>query len=149
MAGGIISNWKLTLDPTGTPLVLVTYGDKLLDEIQFSASRGYQVIPLVRAAAPRIQDGKNVSYTLGISRYDQASTDADARKALMQAMITALTGTPKELKLEVSGITDRYWKFAKALVTDYAPGKYVGASKPRRVTSLNIIATTLTEVAVP
>lgn len=149
MAGGITSNWKLTLDPGGTPVVLVAIGDKLADEILFSSQRGSELTPMVRAAAPRLRDGKNVSATISVTRYDDSSTDADARKALMQALITALSTAPKELKIEVSGITDRYWKFANALVTSYQPGKYIGSPKPRRITSFSITATTLTEVAVP
>jgi len=149
MAGGIYSNWKITLDPGGTPLVLVNYLDRLESEIDLSAQRPVSVIPLVNAAAPLLQDGKNVSVTLAFARYDDSDTDANARKALMQSILTALAAESKILKIEVSGITDRYWQFASALVTAFRPVRYRDAPVARRLTSYQIVATGLTEVAVP
>jgi hypothetical protein len=149
MAGGVQSNWKLTLDPAGTPLVLVAVGDRLADEVAMDFQRLANLIPLVRSAAPLLKDGKNVSGTIGFSRYDDSDTDANARKAQIQSALAALTLGVKPLKLEASGITDRYWQFASALVTTFRPAKYVGSPKARRLTSYQILVTTLSEVAVP
>lgn len=148
MAGGIISNWKLTLDPAGTPLVLVNYGDKLVDEVSFSWTRGVGVESLVRSAAPHMEDEQNVSATITFDRYDDSDTDANVRKALMQSLLTALTLAKKPLRIEVQGIADRYWTCAEALVSSYRPGRYVGSGKPRRLTGYQILATGLSETGV-
>jgi hypothetical protein len=148
MAGGIISNWKLTLDPAGTPLVLVNYGDKLVDEISLGAERLATLTPLVRSAAPHMEDEQNVSATITFDRYDDSDTDANVRKALLQSLLTSLTLDKKPLKIEVQGITDRYWTFAEALVSSYRPGRYVGSGKPRRLTGYQILAIGLSETGV-
>ena len=146
---GVTSNWKLTLDPAGTPIVLVAIGDRLAGEIEFGGERGFQLVPLVRSAAPFLRNGRNVSASISFGLYKSTTTDALARKELMQDMLTALALDKKPLKIEASGITDRYWLFAEALVTSHRPQRDYGPNAARRLTTYQIIATTLTVVAVP
>jgi hypothetical protein len=50
MAGGVQSNWKLTLDPAGTPQVLVNIADRLAAEVE-AGNRSLGLLP--PHAAPR------------------------------------------------------------------------------------------------
>ncbi len=143
---GIISNWKLTLDPASTAVVLVNIGDKLVDEIEWGMSREVLVEPLVRSDTPFLDDGGNASVSIGYARYDDSDTDALSRQALLAAMLTAFATDPKILKIEVSGVTDRYWQFSAALVTSYKPGRYLNSSRSRRITSCNLLAAGMTQV---
>jgi hypothetical protein len=102
----------------------------------------------VRSAAPHREDEQNVSATITFDRYDDSDTDANVRKALLQSLLTSLTLDKKPLKIEVQGITDRYWTFAEALVSSYRPGRYVGSGKPRRLTGYQILAIGLSETGV-
>ena len=149
MAGGVQSNWKLTLDPGGTPQVLVNIADRLAAEVMMDFQRLASLIPLVRSGSPFLKDGKNVSGVISFARYNDADTDALVRKAIMQSVLTALTLPVAVLKIESSGITDRYWEFAQALVTTFRPEKYVGSPKARRLTIYQITVVGLSEVVVP
>jgi hypothetical protein len=140
------SSWKLTYDYTGTPVVLLNYGEKLEDELRIDGQRVVAVVPLVRSASPALRNQGNAALRLSYARLLDSATDAAARQAMMTALITALAADPKPLKIEAAGVTDRYWACAAAIVTAVAPRKYLGSPKPRRVDAVEITAVTLTEV---
>lgn len=149
MPGGVTSKWKLTLDPDGTPIVLVAIGDKLEDEIDFGGSREAGVTPKVRSAAPHLHDGMNVVADIAFARYLDTATDAERRTAIMRDMLSALSLGKKPLKIEADGVWDKYWQFAEALVTTHRPRPYLSSPTSRRLTVYQITAISLSEVAVP
>ena len=146
MPGGIISKWKLTLDPAGSPTVLVDVGDKLEDELSLGLTRLVSVTPLVRAAAPVLRNQKNAQTQISFAIYQDAATDAASRQDMLVGMLTAVSAEPKPLKIEVSGITDRYWQFANAIVTGITPLRYISGKVPRRLTRYDITAVSLSQV---
>jgi hypothetical protein len=146
MPGGIVSNWKLTLDPAGTPLVLINIGDKLEEELSIGLSRLIDVIPLVRGTAPLIRNRGNAVTQLSYAIYQDAASDAVSRQDLLTSLITSLSADPKPLKVEISTITDRYWQFASAIISDVTPLRYIPAKNPRRLTRYSITATSLSQV---
>ena len=112
----IASDWKLTLDPGSTPLVLLDYGQMLDRELAFSGQRGVRVTPLVRSAAPHLQDGKNVSVTLSFRVHLSAASWALARAAAMATALAALAKAKAPLRVATTGISG-YTQYAECLVS--------------------------------
>jgi len=113
----IASDWKLTLDPAGTPLVLLDYGEMLEAELEFSGRRGVTLTPLVRSADPRMRDGKNLSVTFAFRVYRPADTWPLARAAAMATALAALEKTKAPLRIEAAGLGG-YTTYAECLVSD-------------------------------
>ena len=127
-----LSEWKLTLSPASSPVVLLDYGSELVSPVKMPLQRMVSVEPLTRSAAPYLHDGQNVSGTISFEVLVPAASNAAAGQAMLTAMLTALSRTNAPLKVERSGVTDRYWLFADALaaavtpdiVTDGPPSNY-------------------------
>jgi len=148
----LASNWKLTYDPAGTPVVLVDYGSFLAEELPFTLDKSVEVIGLIDAAAPFIRVGKNavVTFTLEVILENTgADADADARKAVMRSLLAAQTATKKPLKIEAQGVTDCYWLFANSTVKKHSPRRHLSGPAGCLAATHEITATGLTEVAVP
>jgi hypothetical protein len=141
----ISSNWKLTYDPAGTPLVLLTYGDLIQGEPRFPLAKALEVIPLAETD-PLLRDGKSKVHTIQFEVYASAASDKLARQAIMESLVTAGALTRKPLKLEISGITDRYWLYSAAFVEQHNPGMFVEPSVARLVKGWTIKATGLAQV---
>lgn len=140
------SNYTLTYDPAGTPVVLVTVGDMLESELEFSLQKSVEVVELIDAAAPFIRVGKNAVVTFQVRRYTTAATDADARAAVLNALITAQTATKKPLKIQVSG-SSGYWQFANATIKGSLATRFLESRVARWVQTWEIVATGLTYTA--
>lgn len=140
-----ISEWKLTFDPAGTPLVLLDLTSELDGDVDWGMDRVFSLTPLVRGAAPILRDGKNVSASIRFTVFSDTTTDAASRSAMLAAMIVALTPGTKPLQVEALGVTDRYWTFATALVTSIKPARGVIVPPGRRATTYNITAVSLSE----
>lgn len=137
------SNYTLTYDPAGTPVVLVTVGDRLEAELEFSLEKSVEIVQLIDAAAPFIRVAKNAVVSFQVRKYTAAATDADARTAVLNALITAQTATKKPLKIQVSGTTG-YWQFAHATIKSTTPARFLESPKARWVQTWDIVATGLT-----
>lgn len=145
----ILSNWKLTFDPAGTPLVLLAYGDAIEGELRFPLKRGLEVVPLADAPAPFLRATGNSVVTIEFDVFPYLATDALARAAVMQSLITADALAKKPLKVEVSGVTDKYWLFSTSYLSDHNPGRRLQSARARLVKSYTLTCTGLSEVAVP
>ena len=142
------SAWKLTLSPSSSPLVLLDFGDAIEDEPEFGVSRLADVVPLVRSASPKIVDNSNLSYRFSVQRWLAVSTDAAARVAVLQSLGTAVARAPQVLRIDISGHSTAYWQFANAVVTATTGRRKISAL-PRHRIAIEILATGLTEVAIP
>ena len=139
------SSWKLTYDPSGTPVVLVGYGDMLeSDELDPALEKTVEVVPLVDAAAPFLRVGKNAVTSFSLRVLSYGATDLAARSAMLDALITAQTATRKPLKIEVEGVTTAYWQWAHATVRGHRPRRLLDDTAPAVVTQWDIVATGLT-----
>lgn len=143
---GVISNWKLTLDPDGTPVVLLAFGDKLAGEPEFGKSESALVEDLVRSDTPFLDTARNKVLAISYTRLLDSTTDALSRRAMMEELLAASPEDPKPLKLEISGVADRFWLFSGCVLTELRPGRYLTSSRARRITSYNITAVGMSEV---
>lgn len=144
------SNWNLTYDPAGTPLVLVAF-DALLesDELEPQLDKTVEIVGLVDSAAPFLRVGKNAVVNFSIRVISEAVSDADSRAAMLDSLIAAQTATKKPLRLEVAGFPDRYWQFANATVKSHTPRRLLAHPAPAMVTQWDIVATGLTKTTIP
>lgn len=110
------SLWTLTLDPSGTPLVILTAGDALDDELRFSLAKGLEVVDLENSDSPFLRPRKNAVYQIEFERRIIAASDVAARAALLDWQITLEAYGKKSLKCAYTGEND-YWTFANAFIT--------------------------------
>ena len=142
----IASLWKLTYDPAGTPRVLLAYTDFTDGELQWSLENGLDVVPLVDSATPFLRITRNAVVTLSLSIYRDETLDIDARKQVMESLIAIPLLTKKPLRVEISGVVDRYWQFANAAITSHTPSRYMDPVSPNWLAGYSITATGLTQV---
>jgi len=142
----LLSNWKLTFDPAGTPLVLLDYGAKIAGELRFPLRRGLEVVDLVGASEPFLRATGNSVVSLQFEVFKDETLDKTARQSVMESLIAVNMRTRKPLKIQVYGITDRYWQFANAYVNEHNPGRYLEAPTARLVKGYTITCTGLAQV---
>lgn len=146
----ISSNWKLTYDPAGTPLVLVAFDQLIEAELDLALEKTVEVVQLVDAAAPFIRVGKNAVASFSVRVISEApATDAAARAAVLDSLVAAQTATRKPLRIEVAGNTADYWQFANATVKRHAPRRLLESTAPATVTQWDIVATGLSKTTTP
>ena len=146
----ISSNWKLTYDPAGTPLVLVAFDALIEEELDMALEKTAEVVQLVDAAAPFIRVGKNAVVTFSVRVISESpATDAAARAAVLDSLIAAQTATKKPLRIEVAGNTVDYWQFAAATVKRHAPRRKLDMPSAAIVTQWDIVATGLSKTTTP
>jgi hypothetical protein len=142
----IISNWKLTFDPSGTPLVLLDYGDWLREELFPDMTKPAEVVNLAEASAPFIRDLGNRTFRVAFTVVEDAADDKTMRRTIMESLATVGPLARKVLKVQVNGITDRYWKFANAFVTEHTPKPVVTSAGARLEKRYSITATDFSQV---
>jgi hypothetical protein len=110
----IISQWKFTINPAGTPVVILNYGDELLEEPTFTLRRGLEVIPIpegVPVLRPTLAD----VYEFHLPIVNAAASDAEARRdMLLQFSDRYDSQAPFVLRWEIKDLTDRYSEFSSA-----------------------------------
>lgn len=141
------SLWTLTLDPSGTPLVILTAGDALDDELRFGVQKGLEVVDLENSDAPFLRPRKNAVYQIGFERRIIAASDIAARAALLDWQITLGTYAKKALKCQYTGEND-YWTFANAFITRAATWRKIEDPNPAYILSVEITAAGLTKTVV-
>jgi hypothetical protein len=147
----LYSNWKLTFDPSGTPQVLLNFGDVLTEEIRFPMAIGLEVVPLPGAAAPYLRPSGNAFCSMTFERLTLPSSlyDKSARSDVLDTLITFAPLGRKPLRIEVYGLTDRYWQFANSAFTLVEPRRVLESSKPRFSQKYQITASVLTKTIIP
>jgi hypothetical protein len=143
------SEWKLTYDPAGTPVVLLAVNDLLTGEIRFSAQREYGVTPLVRGAAPFLFEGLNVAINLSFTKVVQsANSHAAGREELMVSLVAFSSRIKKPLRIEASGVTNKYWQAAQCIVTAHEPELHPEGTG-QWLAPFSLVLSGLSQVAVP
>ena len=105
--------------------------------------RGLEVVEITDGDAPFLRPTRNIATTLDISVEEVASTDSDARIALLGSLLAVESLGKKPLRIEVSGVTDRYWEFANAYIESVTPERLVESAKARFIKVYQITATSL------
>lgn len=140
------SNWRFTYDPAGVPRVLVAFGDKIEGEPRFPLTKGMELVNLVDSLAPFLRPSGNNSVSIQFEVYTDESLDATARQRVMESLIAVGPLGRKPLRIEVYGITDRYWQFSHSVITEHNPGRWLESAKARLVKGYTITATGLAQV---
>ena len=144
------SNWAITYDPAGTPLVLVAFHAMLeSDELEPQLEKTTEVVPLLDAPAPFLRIGKNAVTTFFFRVISVYDTDANARAAMLDGLIAAQTATKKPLRLQIFGISGYYWQFANATIKTHQPRRLLDYDVPALVTQHDFIATGLAKFTAP
>jgi len=90
MATYVKSDWKMTWDPTGSPLVLLDFDDRMLAEPTFPQTHEIQAQSFLRANYKKNWDRGNVHFEAEFSRVIQFSTPQSLRNyALSQSVVIA------------------------------------------------------------
>lgn len=145
----IRSTWKLTFDPSGSPKVLLNYGDLMDDEISPGLTKPAELVELADAVAPFIRIKLNRSYRLGFTIYQDKASDAAMRKAVFDSLIEVDSLGRKPLRVESNAGMGGYFQFSNAFITEHEPRPSVESGGARLVRSFTILATGLSWTAVP
>jgi hypothetical protein len=110
----ILSQWKFTLDPAGTPVVILDFDWELLEEPTFTLQRGLEIVP-IPDGVPLLRPTKADVYNFVLPIVRVSESDAYARRD----MINQFTDRYDDLgvvalRWEVDGLTDRYYQFSSA-----------------------------------
>jgi hypothetical protein len=143
------SLWKLTFDPTGTPLVLLDYGDWMEGELVFPLQRGVEIVPLIDAVAPFIRSTGNAVVTINVRKirsvaaYDAIAADNAAREAVLDDLIAVAAATKKILQIQLYNFTDHYWRFANCVISGMETGRLIESPLARVHQSFTLTCTGL------
>ena len=103
MSDRIKSAWRITWDPSGTPLVLLDYGDLMLEEPTLPQQHNVQEQSYLRADFITTWDRGGVSFDMSFSKISTFTAPEDLRNyALSQSVIIAAL-RHSTLKIEVEG----------------------------------------------
>lgn len=144
----IASRWKLTHDPDGAGTVLLNYGDYLDAELDIGLERTVEVRPLAAAAAPFIRPAGNNVYVFEFTCYNVASSDSNARQAMMNTLMSTDDLGKKPLRLRIANEegeeAPHYYQWGAAAVRGCSVVRDLDSSRPRWGRKYTIVATTLT-----
>jgi hypothetical protein len=145
----ILSLWKLTHNPAGTPTVLLDYLDPIEEEPKLVPNRGLEIVSLVDAEAAFLRRTPGETYTLTFTRERTFTTDILARQGMLDAVaVTLPTLDLAPVRLDIQGVTTRYYQFANAFATITAVTRKVESAQPRILETLSITGTGFTRVIV-
>ncbi len=131
---GYVSNWQLTIDPSGTPRVVVAFGAKITGELEVGWKQQVQQAPAMRRGAMKNHGRKNVSRDLTIGVYKDHASDAVARNWMwdLDTAADAYSGVTVDLLLEIQG--GESYTMAEAVVDDVST-RLVDAGVARTLTT--------------
>jgi len=119
MAVFIKSNWKLTWDPTGTPLVLLDYGDRMQAEPVLNQPHESELVSFSRALNPVGFHYGNVGHYLSFSRaVDHASVE-DARDSILAHLL--VTGALRVATLKIEVQSGASYELLNGVLQDVVP----------------------------
>jgi hypothetical protein len=112
----ILSNWKLTYDPAGTPLVLLDYGAELADEPDFSLRRGLEVVS-IPYGVPFLRPTKHDVYDVAIAIMHSSASDAEARRDMLNQLSDRYSLTSRvPMRLEARDMATVYHQWSAAFI---------------------------------
>ena len=121
----IESRWKLTLDPTGTPRVLLDFGERIEGELPWQLEHAFEAIPLIDTDWQFLRDDGNALVSLDFSIFRIGADDVSARAAVMDGLVaySTLPLAPLRVQLATSAglVAGYYYQFAQCGVKSYAP----------------------------
>lgn len=115
---GIISPWKLRLDPSGTPLVLVDVGGKIGEELRFPWEQQVDDARRFRADGLRRFGRGNTSGGITVQVYDDHADLAAAQSWLLALQVTLQTYSKRSTLLEVTTKSGAVYFLANAVLAN-------------------------------
>ena len=82
----VYSNWKLTFDPAGTPLVILDYGADIDSELRLPLAKGVEAVDLPGSGVPFLRVLGNNRYAIKFRVFTPTSVDTTARAAMMDSL---------------------------------------------------------------
>lgn len=112
----LLSKWKFTIDPAGTPVEILDYGMELVEDPLFTLRRGLEVVP-IPDGIPLLRPTKADVYDFNLTIWYAAADDATARRDMCN-QLSERWGSMAVLPLrwEIEDQTDRYYQFSSAFV---------------------------------
>lgn len=137
----VSSNWKITFNPSGTPLVVCTWGQRIADEPSWPWSQMVQEGPRIRGVTSRFFARGNSTGGLTLASLTDHANDAAARAHClgMQITLDAVTLLAAPLKVEIFG--GAVYQAASAVIRSGETRMVIGAPKARTRTDWRIEAT--------
>jgi hypothetical protein len=114
----IKSHWRVTWDPSGTPLVLLDWGDLTPNELEIPVEQEIQRESLIGAAWAAVVPRGNLSRQITVARLESYATSHELRYASFTTSIAAeaLQGLTKTIRVEIltGGTTGTQYSADKA-----------------------------------
>lgn len=111
----ILSNWRLIINPTTTPVVAVEIDDELTEEPEFGLRVGLSVVP-IKYGTPFLELTAGDIYSFSFTKVNYAATDAEARQAMMESLTDTYGALGKvPLRLTIRGLATRRYDFSEAV----------------------------------
>lgn len=137
----VTSNWRITLFPGPSAREILSYGQEIAAEPTFALRKGLEVIPLVDAFSPFLRPSRNTVFSMNFTAFADDALDSGARMGMLLHLYDFRDLPAGPLAVEISGITDRYWQWQDAFVTEVAATRFIEAGTARIARSYSITAT--------
>lgn len=114
---------KLTFDPGVGNIVLLNYGDGLLDgPLKFPQKLGKDIVPTADSPYPLILDKLNADFVMKFTKVDDtAASPAESMRKVLDSLVATADLGVKQLKIEVQGISGHHWLVQFCGVTEHEP----------------------------
>ncbi len=142
----VISNWRFTLYPAGVAVPLLNYGDEIDAEPTWPLRKPLDTINLVDSATPFLRPAGNTIYTLSWRLFADLDLDKTARQHVMEGLLYYQNTAKGPLNIEIQGITDRFWQFSQAYLTEHTPQRWMDAGTARIARGYSVTATGLVQI---
>jgi len=105
-----LSNWKLTFDPAGTPLVVLAFGQMPDGEFALPWRQQSQESARIRATLATRWARGNVTSGVSFAAFSDHANDAAARLWCLQSsiLLNSYAGRTAKLRLEIQGSALRF-----------------------------------------
>lgn len=140
----ITSNWKMTYNPAGTPLVILDFQDKIEEEPRFGFATGVDVVPLVDSDVPFLRATGNGVFEISFRRLLSQASDKLARGAALDWLLDNDTLDKAPLKIEILDGTYATYQFAAAVISRHETQRIISSPLCRYALDFQITAAGLT-----
>lgn len=135
----ICSNWTITWDPTGTPLVLLDVGQDMGEELDFPWEQAIEERRVIEGATTEPLPRKWAKGSLTFTAYKEHADDLTARAYLLshRTAIAALAGLRKTLRITPAGGSAT--NISNAVIQSVQPRMSVDADVARTAVTYKIL----------
>lgn len=140
----ITSNWRMTYDPAGTPLVILDFQDKIDEEPRFGFQTGVDVVPLLASDLPLLRATGNGVFDISFRRLLSQSSDTLAREEVLEWLVNNAARGKAPLQIEILDGTYATYQFSAAVIVQHETQRIITSPFCRYAISFQITAAGLT-----